>query len=74
MNSSFLKLNIKDFLKGLIVAIISAVLGVISTSLQLGSLTFDWKLIGTIALSAGVAYITKNLFQNSSGDIGTEKK
>lgn len=74
MNSKFGTLNWKDFGKGLLVAVISAVLGVVTTSLQVGSLTFDWKAIGTIALSAGLAYITKNLFQNSAGQIGTEQK
>lgn len=74
MNSSFLKLNIKDFAKGLLVAVISAVLTVVYTSLQAGSLNFDWKVIATTALTAALAYLTKNVFQNQSGEIGTEKK
>jgi len=64
--SNFLSLNSQDFLKGLIVAVGSAVVGVISTSLQEGSLTFDFKKIGIIALSAGISYLTKNFFTKPS--------
>jgi len=74
MSSSFLTLNLKDFAKGLLVAVLSAVFGVVTTSLEAGSLIFDWKAIATIALSAALAYIAKNLFQNSQGAIGTENK
>jgi hypothetical protein len=73
MKSNFLTLNWVDFGKGLLVSVISAVLGVVTTSLQAGSLTFDWKVIGTVALSAGLAYITKNFFSNSSGQVLTKE-
>jgi hypothetical protein len=73
MNSSFLNLNWKDFGKGLLVAVLSAVLGAIYTSVQAGVLTFDWKAIGGYALTAGLGYIMKNLFQNQAGAIGPEK-
>ena len=69
MKSNFLSLNWADFGKGLLVAVLSAVLGVVTTSLNAGSLTFDWKVIGTVALSAGLAYITKNFFSNSVGQV-----
>ena len=72
-NSIFGTLNLKDFLKGLVVAVLTAVIGIISTSLQAGSLTFDWKQIGTIALSAGLAYIGKNLFSNSQGTFAAKE-
>ena len=55
----------KDFLKGLILAVITAVITIVYTSVQAGSLTFDWKVIGTTALSAALAYITKNLLTNN---------
>ena len=53
-------LNVKDVLKGLLVAIITPVFTVIMSSLNAGSLTFDWKAIGVTALAAGLAYILKN--------------
>jgi hypothetical protein len=68
--SDFLKLNVKDFIKGLIVSVISAVLTIISTTVQAGNFTFDWKQIGIVALTAGVAYITKNFLTNSDGKLG----
>lgn len=60
--SNFLSLNWADFGKGLLVSVISAVLTAVSTSLQAGVLTFDWKAIGTVALTAGIAYLSKNFF------------
>jgi hypothetical protein len=70
MNSKFLSLNINDFLKGLIVTVGSAAITVIQTSLSAGSFTIDWKLLATVSISAGIAYLGKNLFQNESGSLG----
>jgi len=53
-------INIKDVLKGLLVAVITPVFTVLYSSLSAGSLTFDWKAIGTTAGAAGLAYIMKN--------------
>lgn len=55
-------LNLKDALKGLIIAIGTPVLATIEQSLEAGTLTFNWKLIGITALSATVMYLTKNYF------------
>jgi len=60
--SNLYSINLQDLAKGLIVAIGSAVITTIQTSLQAGSLNFDWKLIGTVALGAGLAYLGKNFF------------
>jgi len=64
--SPLYSLNFKDLLKGLIVAVGSAVVTTIQTSLQSGSLNFNWKLIGTVALGAGIAYLGKNFFTPAS--------
>jgi hypothetical protein len=64
--SPLYSLDFKDLLKGLIVAIGSAVVTTIQTSLQSGSLNFNWKLIGTVALGAGIAYLGKNFFTSAS--------
>lgn len=58
-------LNWKDILKGLLVAVITPVFTVITTSLDAGILTFNWKAIWITAVSAGVAYLMKNLFTPS---------
>lgn len=67
MGSSIFTLNTSDFLKGLIMAVLSSVITVIYQTIEAGSLVFDWKAIGTMALTAGLAYIMKNLFTNSNG-------
>jgi hypothetical protein len=46
-------------------AVLTAVITVIYTSIQAGSIVFDWKVIAMSALSAALAYITKNLLTNS---------
>jgi len=65
MKSTFLSLNIKDFIKGLILAVLTSVLTIVYTSVQAGSLTFDLKAIATAALTSGLSYIMKNLLTNS---------
>jgi hypothetical protein len=55
-------LNIRDFGKGLIISIGTAVLVVIQNSLADGSLEFNWEQIGVAAGGAAVAYLLKNFF------------
>jgi bacteriorhodopsin len=55
-------LNLRDFLNGLVVAVGSAVVTVVQTSLDAGTLKFNWHAIGVVAISATVAYLGKNLF------------
>lgn len=69
MQSTFLTLNTADFIKGLIISVLSSVLTVVYQTVEAGSLVFDWKSIGTIALTSGLAYIMKNLFTNSTGSL-----
>ena len=67
MNSSIFTLNSSDFLKGLIMAVLSTVITVVYQTVEAGSLVFDWKAIGTMALTTALAYIMKNIFTNSTG-------
>jgi hypothetical protein len=60
--SSLFSLDFKDLGKGLLVAVGGAVIAAIETSIQAGSLTFNWKAIGGVALAAGLSYLVKNLF------------
>jgi hypothetical protein len=69
MNSTFLNLNSTDFIKGLLMAVLSTIITVIYQTVEAGSLTFDWKSIGTMALTTALAYIMKNLFTNSTGKL-----
>jgi len=68
MNSTFLTLNLKDFIKGLLVAVLSAVVTIIYNTVQASSLAFDWKAIGMVALASATGYIVKNLFTNSNNE------
>jgi hypothetical protein len=63
MRSKKYKLNSRDFVKGLIIAILAAALPIVQNSLSAGQLIFDYKLIITTSLSAGVAYLIKNIFE-----------
>ena len=67
MNSPFLNINLNDLGKGLILAILTSVMTIVYTTVQAGSLSFDWKLIGTTALTSAIGYLLKNLFTNSTG-------
>jgi hypothetical protein len=75
MNSFFLSLGKSDFLKGLIVAAGTAAMAVLAASLNAGKLPgmAELKFAGAAALAAGIAYLGKNFFTNSSGNIGPEK-
>lgn len=52
--------NMIDILKGLATAVFTPVFLIMIASLEAGSLTFDWKNIGIVALSAFLGYILKN--------------
>lgn len=53
-------LNLSDWVRGLIVAVVTGPITILLDSLNEGSLTFDWKKIGTVALAAGLSYVVKN--------------
>ena len=68
MKSSIFTLNKLDFVKGLVIAVLTSVITIIYDTVQIGSLTFDWKAIYTAAASAALAYILKNLLTNSNDE------
>lgn len=70
IRSRFFRLNWFDFGKGLIVAIGAAVFNCISEQFMVA--THDWKRCLMVGLSALFAYLAKQLFTNSKGDIGQE--
>jgi hypothetical protein len=53
-------LNVKDFLKGLLIAVGTAILVIVQNTISLGTLTFDWKAIGMAAIGAAITYLAKN--------------
>lgn len=64
--SGFLKLDWNDLGKGLLMAILTPVIGVIYQTVQAGSLTFDWHMIEVAAVGGFIAYMTKNFFTPAS--------
>ena len=55
-------LDWKDAGKGLLVAVVSAVLTAIYESLEQGEIKFDWKHIGIVAATTAASYLLKNFF------------
>lgn len=60
-------IQLSDWWRGLIIAILSAPITIIIESLNAGTLEFDWKKIGMVALVAGLSYISKNLLTGQNG-------
>jgi len=58
-------INLSDFWKGLLMAVLVPIITIVTQSLDMGSLTFDWKAIGISALSGLLAYLVKNFFSPS---------
>jgi len=76
MKSKFFNLNWKDFLKGLAVAIATAVITSLYQKITEGKL-FDietLKAAGIAGLAALLAYLLKNLVTNSQDQILTPEK
>ena len=70
--STFGKLSSKEFWEGLVLAITGAVLAVIQQFLTVGTLNptlWNWDTILTVALSAGLAYLSRNLFTTQDGKL-----
>ena len=66
MNANFLQINLDDLLRGLVVAVVSAILTAILPVIQNGIPTVaQLQSIGIVGLTAGVAYLSKNLLTNS---------
>jgi hypothetical protein len=70
MRSKYLRLNSRDFIKGLIVVVlctfITGTYQVIASGGVLNWLTM--KPVVIAAAGAGISYLTKNLLTNSKGD------
>lgn len=72
MKSALLKLNSNDFVRGLIVAVFGAVLGVLQQALTehgVDVTTYDWGGILNVALTAGIAYLAKNWMTDDTGKV-----
>jgi len=66
--SKLFRLNLRDLLRGLSIALVTAVLGALQTILSTG-IPFTWSGIYTPAALALVSYLLANLVTNSQGQI-----
>jgi hypothetical protein len=75
--SKFLTFNLRDFFKGLIVSVGTAVL-IFLQSVVADSSIFDWKQVlikcGWVATAAFITYLLKNLVTNNQGELLTPDK
>lgn len=55
-------LNGRDIIKAIYMSAILPALTIIYKSIEEGSMTFNWKLIGLTALGGFIGYLIKNLF------------
>lgn len=71
MNSEFLKLKKSDFWKGLIVAVLTACFTGLSSAITNATdfASFNWQSVALASAGGFVAYIIKNLFTNSNGEM-----
>ena len=71
MNSEFGKLNLRDLLNGMFVAVVTSVFVGLGNAMQNGAFPdmAQLKAIGIIGLSAGLAYLSTNMLSNSNGEI-----
>ncbi len=67
--SKLFDLSWRDLVKGLIMAVGSAVLTALYQAITNGG-QIDWNVIGTVGISAAVAYLIKNVFTDESGKLG----
>lgn len=66
------KLNAKDFAKGAVVAIVTAVIVFLGQRVNVPGfdfLTFDWSSLISVAVSAFLAYLAKNYFSDDQGKV-----
>lgn len=66
-------LIVPDWAKALIVAVLSAPVGLILDTLNTGTLVFDWKKVLIAALTGGIGYLAKNFLTGSGGQLLTNK-
>lgn len=63
--------NLSDVNKGLIMAVIGAVISPIIESLNAGQFSIDWKHVAAGAITAGLGYLMKNFFTPSQTIVKT---
>ncbi len=72
MNSSIFSLNAKDFAKGAVVAVATAVIVFLAEKVNAPGFdftSFDWSTLITVSVSSFLAYLTKNFLSDDGGKV-----
>lgn len=56
-------LKLRDWLKGLLMAVLTPAILIVQQSLEAGIWVFNWQTIGMAAVAGGMAYLVKNFFE-----------
>lgn len=69
--SGLFTLNLRDAINGFVIAFLTAFLSAVVVALNTGLFPslVDLKAFAMIGITAGVSYITKNLFSNNKGEL-----
>lgn len=69
--SSLWNLNTRDFLKGGVMFVLSAVVDVLIQSVSAGGIdSVDWSKVLNVAIVATLSYLLKNLATDQNGQVG----
>ena len=60
--SNFLSLDFKDFVQGLVMAILTPAALIVQQAIESGVLMFNWKSIAMASIAGGFAYLVKKFF------------
>ena len=69
--SGLFTLNLRDAINGFVITFLTAFLSAVVVALNTGLFPslVDLKAFAMIGITAGVSYITKNLFSNNKGEL-----
>ena len=74
MKSPLWRLNLDDWTKGLVIAVVMAALTVLYEALQKGGFAaINWNLVLTAAVGAAITYLIKNLATGQGDKLLTDK-
>jgi len=65
--------QLNDFWKGLVIAVLMAILTVIYETIQKGSLNISWNAVLLAGIGAGISYLLKNFATGSGGRMLSNK-
>jgi len=68
------RLDLRDFFKGLAMAVSTSVIAVLLESYNLGDFVLNWNTIKGAALVGGLGYIKLCFFSNNHGELMKENK